>query len=165
MIRGSRAVHRFAVAAVAIGVVASTASPVAAARASADGNVCTEYGDVVNAPKGFIPRDDLQVVKKDPLAGKAAASRGSAAASAFEPTEIPVVFHVISKATGNGGGDLSDERIEAQIDVLNDAFAGTGFSFDLEKITRTVQPEWFNLISANGAEPRATSGAAARRSR
>ena len=142
-------------ATVAVGLVAATASPVAAAKAAGDGNICTDYGSIATAPKGFIPRDDLHIVKKDPLAAKLAASRTSAAeAGAAATTRIPVVFHVISKDGGSGGGNLSDARIDAQIDVLNDAFAATGFSFDLQKVTRTVEPEWFNLISANGADPR-----------
>jgi hypothetical protein len=158
MIRASRTLRRVATTAAAIGVLAATASPVAAAPA-ADANTCTDYGRVADAPKGFIPRDDLQVVRKDPLAKKLAASRADGVdAAAFEPTEIPVVFHVISKATGSGGGNLSDERVQAQIDVLNEAYAGTGFSFVLEKITRTVKPQWFNLISSNGAEPRLFRG-------
>jgi hypothetical protein len=158
MMRGFAPVHRFAVATVAIGFVASLASPVAATAATAAGNVCTDYGSVADAPKGFIPRDDLQIVKQDPLARKLAASRTTAAAAAAGRTEIPVIFHVISKDRGSGGGNLSDARIEAQIDVLNEAYAGTGFSFDLQKITRTVEPEWFNLISANGATPRLFRG-------
>src|SRR5688572_17899852 len=99
MTRGFGPVHRFAVATVAVGVVASLASPVAAATTTA-GNVCTDYGSVAKAPKGFIPRDDLQIVKQDPLARELAASRTSAAAAAAGQTEIPVVFHVISKDRG-----------------------------------------------------------------
>ena len=159
MIRASRTAHRVAVAAAAVGLMAATAAPVAAAPASDGTNPCIDYGEVADAPKGYIPRDDLHVVKKDPLAKQLAASRTAAAGTAaFEPTEIPVIFHVISKSTGNGGGNLSDERIQAQIDVLNDAFAGSGFSFELQDITRTVKPQWFNLISANGAEPRLFRG-------
>lgn len=154
MIRGTGAVRRLAVACLATGFVVSTSSPVGAATASGDGDVCTEYGEIANAPKGFIPRDDLQVVKKDPLAAARAAGATSVGEAAFAPTEIPVAFHVIRKDNGNGGGNLSDERIAAQMDVLNDAFAGTGFSFTLEEVTRTHQPEWFNLIGANGADPR-----------
>ena len=147
--------RRVAVAAAAIGFLATATSPVAAAAPAEGGNPCTDYGKIANAPKGYIPRDDLQVVKKDPLAGQVAASSRTASASAADgPTEIPVVFHVISKTQGAKGGNLSDERIDAQIDVLNDAFADTGFSFTLQDVTRHVVPEWFNLISANGADPR-----------
>ena len=68
MIRGSRAAHRVAVVTAAVGLLAATASPVSAATAAGDGNVCTDYGATATAPKGFIPRDDLQIVKKGRLA-------------------------------------------------------------------------------------------------
>lgn len=157
MIRRSRIAHFLAAGALGAGFVASSPVVAAAGPASGDGadqGTCTDYGGIADAPKGYIPRDDLQIVKKDPLARALRATDASTAEAVFEPTEIPVVFHVISKDRGNVGGNLSDERIDAQMDVLNAAFAGTGFSFDLEKVTRTVQPEWFNLISANGADPR-----------
>ena len=38
--------------------------------------------------------------------------------------------------------------------MLNEAYAPHGFSFELEEVTRTYEPQWFNLISSNGAEPR-----------
>ena len=117
---------------------------------------CTDYGSVPKAPKGSIPRDDRIVVKKDPLASWRAGNRGAArdARAAVTTTEIPVVFHVIRKGTTLAKGNLTDDQIEAQIDVLNAAFASSGFSFDLRKITRTTKESWFNLVSANGAEPR-----------
>ena len=58
---------------------------------------------------------------------------------------MPVRFHEIVKTNGNGGGDLSDARIAAQIDALNVGYAGTGFTFELAQNTETVQPEWWNL--------------------
>lgn len=150
MIRGSRTISQLAAAVLTMGLVAGAPSTASAASTAE----CTEYGEVAKAPKGYIPRDDFQIVKKDPLAGQLGTSRAAGAAAAFEPTEVPVYFHVIAKDRGNKGGDLSRERIDAQMDVLNNAFAGSGFSFELEKITRTYEPEWFNLIATNGADPR-----------
>jgi len=65
---------------------------------------------------------------------------------------IPIWFHVIHKS--NGTGNISDARIKAQIEVLNEdykALAGTkgsnGYNskieFTLKGITRTVNDEWF----------------------
>src|SRR5215218_5374092 len=140
------------------GVVSPTTS--AATGAATSTGKCTGYAGVAKTPRGFIPRDDFQIVKKDPLAQKPASSitASSATAAAFAPTEIPVVFHVISKDPGHGGGNLSKKRIQAQIDVLNNAYADADFSFHLTKITRTVQPRWFNMIPANGADPRLFRG-------
>ncbi len=65
---------------------------------------------------------------------------------------IPVVFHIISKTDGTG--ELSDQRIIDQVEVLNEdyrAISGTlgelGFDtkieFVLAGITRTVDDKWF----------------------
>ncbi|GAB4272095.1 MAG: hypothetical protein Kow0080_18140 [Candidatus Promineifilaceae bacterium] len=67
---------------------------------------------------------------------------------------IPVVFHVITKSDGTG--NLSDQTIRDQIDVLNRDFAGMDASvvgtdvrvqFKLEAITRTTNDSWFNDTS------------------
>ena len=71
---------------------------------------------------------------------------------------VPVRFHEIIKTNGNGGGDLSNARIAAQIDALNVGYAGTGFTFELAENTETVQPQWWNLIGANGADVRLYRG-------
>ncbi|WP_150245077.1 zinc metalloprotease [Nocardiopsis quinghaiensis] len=80
------------------------------------------------------------------------------------PQTVPVVVHVISAEDGRG--DVSDERVQRQIDVLNAAYSGsradaaarsaggaepaaevgaadTGFRFELTETTRTVDDDWF----------------------
>ena len=153
--------RRIGVAVTAMTLGVTLATPVAAAPAKDKATDCIEYGDLSKAPAGTIPRDDLHKVHRDPLAKVARAStatKGKAgsttAALAFEPVVIPVRFHVIAKDRGQEGGNLSNERIAEQIRVLNEAYAPHGFSFDLERVTRTFEPQWFNLISSNGAEPR-----------
>ncbi|WP_210438301.1 zinc metalloprotease [Nocardioides xinjiangensis] len=148
-----------ALTALALGIGMST--PVHAAPAKDRAADCIDYGDLADAPAGTIPRDDLHHVHKDPLAKVARAtasttsrSGAGAAADAFEPVTVPVRFHVIAKDRGQEGGNLSRARIEAQVAVLNAAYEGTGFTFELERVTRTFEPQWFNLISSNGAEPR-----------
>ena len=55
------------------------------------------------------------------------------------PVEIPVVFHAIMRRTsGVNEGDVSDVRIAEQIDVLNEAFRGSGFSFRLTHVDRDL---------------------------
>ena len=62
-------------------------------------------------------------------------------------TCIGVVFHVISD--GRGNGDVSEATIDAQIDVINAAFAGIGgapalpYEFDLLKINRAADRKWY----------------------
>lgn len=54
---------------------------------------------------------------------------------------IPVYVHVIRNSSG--GGDLSDSRINQQMTVLNNAYAGTGWSFNLVSTTRTNNNSWY----------------------
>ncbi|KRE94756.1 hypothetical protein ASG76_10210 [Nocardioides sp. Soil774] len=141
----------------ALGTGMSMTTPSFGAPAPDRGTDCIDYAGLAQAPAGAIPRDDLHVVHQDPLAKaiKAAAGRvGSTSRAAAVPATIPVRFNVVYKDKGKGGGWLSDARIDAQIDVLNEAYADTGFSFVLEEVDRTYQPEWFNLVSSNGGLPR-----------
>ncbi|WP_179812009.1 zinc metalloprotease [Nocardiopsis sinuspersici] len=84
------------------------------------------------------------------------------------PQTVPVVVHVVSAEDGRG--DVSDERLQKQVDVLNTAYSGgeaaaaarsaggtgtaaeeaaaeeaadTGFRFELTDVTRTADDEWF----------------------
>ena len=66
---------------------------------------------------------------------------------------VPVYFHILRNA-GGIEGDVSDEVVRRQIDVLNSAFAGTGpggtgaptpFRFELKEIDRTSNETWFNM--------------------
>jgi hypothetical protein len=63
---------------------------------------------------------------------------------------INVYFHVITAS--NGAGDVPNEQIAAQIDVLNKAFAGiapggsgasTGWSFNVVAVDRTANDSWY----------------------
>jgi len=62
---------------------------------------------------------------------------------------IPVWFHVIRKGTGLANGDVPDSMINAQLDVLNQSYAGqtggvdTPFRFTLAGIDRTTNSTWF----------------------
>lgn len=64
---------------------------------------------------------------------------------------IPVAFHVIHD---NGAGNVSDTMIDDQIDVLNAAYAGTGFSFSLDQddITRTNNKRWYSRCDKSRQE-------------
>ncbi|KAI9466724.1 metalloprotease [Lactarius psammicola] len=57
---------------------------------------------------------------------------------------IQVYFHVISADGTPAGGDLPDGSIFDQMNVLNNNFAGTGLSFELARVDRTVNADWFN---------------------
>ena len=71
---------------------------------------------------------------------------------------IPVWFHVIRSSTTTG--NVSNTRINRQIAVLNDAYAGltggkgidTPFRFQLAGITRTTNATWYNSCDSTGVE-------------
>lgn len=57
---------------------------------------------------------------------------------------INVYFHVVNKGTGAANGDVSSTQISDQMRVLNDAFAFTGWSFNLVSTDRTTNATWYN---------------------
>jgi len=65
-------------------------------------------------------------------------------------TEIPVAFHIIYKEVRVDGktkriGDVTEAQIAAQIRVLNDDFAGSGFHFTLASVDRKKSSTWFAM--------------------
>jgi hypothetical protein len=57
---------------------------------------------------------------------------------------IPIAWHVVYKVRRRvTTGNISTSMINAQVDVLNAAYAGTGFSFVLASIDRTNNNKWF----------------------
>ena len=146
--------------------VSGAVVPAASARMAIENDRCLSYGHVVAGPDGTIPRDDMARHERDPLAKWIANHRGQAraAAAAGETVTVPVAFHVIRKNGTVAGGNIPRAWINAQMDVLNDSFRGrTGgadanFRFVLDSVDRTTQPQWFNLIPANGDERRLYRG-------
>ena len=59
-------------------------------------------------------------------------------------------FHVINKGTGIANGDIPNSMITAQINVLNQAFAPWGWSFNLVSTDRTTNATWYAM--GGGAE-------------
>jgi len=53
---------------------------------------------------------------------------------------IPVAVHIV--AGNDGTGDISDNAVNAQMQVLNQAYQGTGYSFTLASIDRTYNRKW-----------------------
>ena len=98
-----------------------------------------------NTPALNVPTSDLE-------------TRG---AQAGTPITVPTWFHVLRAGTGFENGDVPDSMIEAQIQVLNDAFSGASggasspFQFELEGVTRTTNADWFNMKVSSGAEKKA----------
>ena len=79
----------------------------------------------------------------------------------FTGEVVPVWVHVISAGDGFENGVVPDKMIRDQITALNETFAGarggadTGFRFDLQGVTRTLNPDWFFMGYQSQAERRA----------
>ncbi len=56
---------------------------------------------------------------------------------------IPVYWHVINNGSGLSQGNIPDSQITSQMTVLNSAYAGTGWSFNLVSIDRTTNASWY----------------------
>ncbi|HEU4535711.1 MAG TPA: zinc metalloprotease [Polyangiaceae bacterium] len=71
---------------------------------------------------------------------------------------IPTFVHVIQKGTGAANGEVPQTQIQAQIDVLNAAFAGTtggaatNFRFELAGVDRTINAAWYGVTPGTAAE-------------
>jgi len=65
---------------------------------------------------------------------------------------IPVYFHVINKGTGVANGDVPASQITAQINVLNAAYASTGWQFTLTATDRTTNSTWYNNCASSSTE-------------
>ena len=63
---------------------------------------------------------------------------------------INVYFHIVTNSAGVG--DVSRPGINAQMNVLNGAYAALGWQFDLGGTTRTANDAWFNAGYGTAAE-------------
>ncbi|NHN54519.1 zinc metalloprotease [Calidifontibacter sp. DB0510] len=81
--------------------------------------------------------------------GKLATKKGT---TAFTPTTINVYFHVITDGTK---GAVTPTQVADQITVLNNAYAGTGFSFVLASTDTTNNAAWYTGLTPGTAEEKA----------
>ena len=70
---------------------------------------------------------------------------------------VPVYFHVINNGSGIGNGDIPESQVTAQMQVLNDAYANTPFTFTLVATTRTTTAAWYTATPGTSAESQMTS--------
>ena len=68
---------------------------------------------------------------------------------------INVYFHVINNGSGIANGDVPSAQIGDQIDVLNAAYAPTGWSFNLVSTDRTTNAAWYTMTPGSTAERQA----------
>ncbi len=73
-------------------------------------------------------------------------------ASAVTRLEIPVHFHVVHDGAT---GALTDQELEAQLNVLNDRFKPHDIVFTRASVDRTDDPVWFRMTMNSAAERKA----------
>lgn len=73
-------------------------------------------------------------------------SAGLAAQQSVTGGLVNVYFHVITDGTD---GDLRQAEVDAQMRVLNNAYAPWGWAFNLAGVDRTVNAGWFNDCYSN----------------
>jgi len=68
---------------------------------------------------------------------------------------INVYFHVINNGSGLANGDVPDSQITAQMNVLNAAYAPTGWQFNRVATDRTTNATWYTMGQGSAAESQA----------
>ena len=68
---------------------------------------------------------------------------------------IPVYWHVINQGAGIANGDIPASQITDSINVLNAAYASTGWQFNLVSTDRTTNAAWYTMGYGTAAETQA----------
>jgi hypothetical protein len=94
--------------------------------------------------------DEEQRGRINAAVGRFMEFRAEIGAAAFTGANVPVYVHVITSASGQGAVPLT--QINAQIDVLNDANAASGFSFTLASVDYTANDSWYTMSPGSQEE-------------
>lgn len=110
----------------------------------------------IRAPSGLIRcsqknLSDSEMAAVESEVSSAMAQRTTLAAAVSGGT-INVYFHVINNGAGIANGDISDQMIQDQMNVLNAAYASTGWQFNLVSTDRTTNATWYTVGSGSTAE-------------
>jgi hypothetical protein len=137
------------------------ASAAAAAASVADERPFIMNGHSFTSQKAFIDAghrcaaphvDEERAAEIDAFIADVRAKQ-SRAASAARGGIINVYVHVISNTAG--AGNVSDAQINEQLNVLQAAYAGGGWSFNRVATTRTVNNTWYAMAYGSTAESQA----------
>lgn len=158
------------IAAVGLGIAGlAVAGPASAMRPDVGGADCVTHTDATNlgrAAKGGNRQDGNELSAAQAAAMERAmtdiAARkgltknakgqytkgGATSAAAFATTTVNVYVHII---TNGSQGDVSG-LVGKQMTVLNNAYAGMGFSFNLVGTDKTVNSRWYDLRNGSKNE-------------
>jgi len=94
-----------------------------------------------------IPRDCGTTISPSNVTTVETAFNSTAAAcTQLDDVIINVHWHVVSAGLKIPLGDIPDLQIVNSMSVLNNAFQGSGVSFQLMNISRTINATWFNQV-------------------
>ncbi len=65
---------------------------------------------------------------------------------------INVYFHVVRRGTGISNGDIPTSMVNSQMSVLNNAFALTGWTFNLVSTDYTTNSTWYSNCASSTTE-------------
>jgi pregnancy-associated plasma protein-A len=161
MTAATRAITRFAIAAGAV-VAIGGVSPAQAMNPVNPDQECVDPAGNDGSARGFgdgREPDGMEVSASDQARierqmDARLASQGETV-QAFAGAEIPVYIHVMLDTEGNG--DITQQQIDDQMNVLNDTFAGdesseaaaTGFTFALAGVDRYYNDIWHKDNASN----------------
>jgi hypothetical protein len=123
---------------------------VAVGACAAEGD--DDLGAVEQEAKGGVHADKCGTREPTTLELDVATAKSVATPWASAGATIPVVVHVINNGTGIANGDVPDSQIAAQIDVLNQDYASSGFQFALSHTTHTTNATWYTMTPGTTAE-------------
>lgn len=95
---------------------------------------------------------DLPLERRQQVADRLASLSVQQTSALTQPRPLQVWVHVINKGTTEAQGNVPQSQIDAQIAVLNQAYAPTGWSFVLAGVDRTTNSSWYTVDIDTPAE-------------
>ena len=96
---------------------------------------------------------DIEIAARQGGRGSESRKPGPPPPPAVTGGTIEVYVHVITSS--GGAGNVPDSQINAQINVLNSAFAPTGWQYQLVAVDRTANDAWHTMTPGSTAEAQA----------
>jgi len=98
----------------------------------------------------YLSAEKMEAAEKDFQIKFAALTEANGGIAPQAPRTFNVYWHTITRSSGAGG--VSSQQIQNQINVLNSAFASTGFSFNLVSTDVTANDAWYTMAYGSTAE-------------
>ena len=136
---------------------AAIALPMSASATPSDNGISNASGNAKFLRCGTENPSEIDALLREEnflqtLKGNRSNAKGSGTVSgaAFAATTVNVYFHVITSSAGAGAP--SGAQINSQINVLNAAYAGSGFQFVLIATDTTANDAWYAVGYGSAAE-------------